>query len=384
MPSRTKLYNRPIIKALIALIALLFYCEYAVYYVVLFQCGWPELDPDKIDGEIPMVGGADVVPVKAIFLSDPHLLGPRNGHWFDKLKREWQMYRAFQTAITIHRPEAVFILGDIFDEGQWSGAAEFDRYVARFHSIFSVPKKTRLYVVAGNHDMGFHYKIVPYLNQRFVDSMKSPNARRISLRGNHFVLLNSMALEGDGCFLCRPTEIAINKISKQLKCSKGIGSNCESVKTEAQYSRPILLQHYPMYRESDEMCNEPDEAPEKIKKEKFQERRECLSREASDQLLDVLSPRLIIDGHTHHGCRTKHRDDVLEFTIPSFSWRNKNNPSFLLGVFTPDNYAVSKCHMPVETTLTKIYVLGVICVVIYLALVASRRFNRNRLLKVHL
>lgn len=48
------------------------------------------------------------------------------------------------------------------------------------------------------------------------------------------------------------------------------------------------------------------------------------------KLLDVLNPRIIIDGHTHHGCRKIHRDDILEVTIPSFSWRNKDNPSFLM------------------------------------------------------
>ena len=110
-----------------------------------------------------------------------------------------------------------------------------------------------------------------------------------------------------------------------------------------------------MYRESDEICNELDQAPDEIKDIKFRERWECLSMEASEQvhkisyriviiielvnfykkkinlqLLDILNPRLIINGHTHHGCRRIHRKDMLEFTIPSFNWRNKNNPSLLL------------------------------------------------------
>ena len=45
--------------------------------------------------------------------------------------------------------------------------------------------------------------------------MNAPSVRRVSIRGNHFVLVNSMALEGDGCFLCRPTEVAMNKISSK-------------------------------------------------------------------------------------------------------------------------------------------------------------------------
>lgn len=116
-----------------------------------------------------------------------------------------------------------------------------------------------------------------------------------------------------------------------------------------------------MYRESDEICNELDQAPDELKAIKFRERWECLSKEASEQvylitslttqlhifdintkqvshyldylipqLLDILNPRLIVAGHTHHGCRKIHRDDVLEFTIPSFNWRNKVNPSLLM------------------------------------------------------
>lgn len=46
-------------------------------------------------------------------LADTHLLGSRNGHWFDKWRREWQMHRAFQTAMTLHQPEIVFILGTL-------------------------------------------------------------------------------------------------------------------------------------------------------------------------------------------------------------------------------------------------------------------------------
>ena len=38
--------------------------------------------------------------LRAMFLADTHLLGRRQGHWFDKLRREWQMHRAFQTAMT--------------------------------------------------------------------------------------------------------------------------------------------------------------------------------------------------------------------------------------------------------------------------------------------
>lgn len=380
--ARSYSYKRHFSTAALALACVFFFCEYLVYYVVLIQCKWPALDERKADKTI-IPPKPEESPVYAMFIADTHLLGSKNGHWLDKLKREWQMYRAFQTMITLHRPDTIFILGDIFDEGKWCSSEEFDQYILRFRSIFSVPENTNLYVVAGNHDIGFHYAITPYLNQRFINGLKAPSIRRISIRGNHFILINSMALEGDGCFLCRPTEITLNKIAKHIRCAKNNGGDCDKSNAISRYSRPIVLQHYPMYRESDEICNELDQAPDEIKSIKFRERWECLSKEASEQLLDILNPRLVVNGHTHHGCRKIHRQDILEFTIPSFSWRNKDNPSLLLGVFTPNNYAVSKCYMPVESTQIIIYLFSITGIFLYLIIKCIPRPNRNHFIKLH-
>jgi len=49
------------------------------------------------------------------------------------------------------------VTGDLFDEGQWCSAEEFSYYVNRFHRLFAVPEGTQMHVVAGNHDIGFHY-----------------------------------------------------------------------------------------------------------------------------------------------------------------------------------------------------------------------------------
>jgi len=50
----------------------------------------------------------------------------------------------------------------------------------------------------------------------------------------------------------------------------------------------------------------------------------------SDKLLSLIRPRLVLSGHTHHGCYVVHEDGTPEMTIPSFSWRNRDNPSFVL------------------------------------------------------
>ena len=112
---------------------LLVFCEYLVYYFVLWQCHWPELASDH-DHEAVL---------RAFFIADTHLLGSRQGHWFDRLRREWQMHRGFVSANQLLNPEVVFFLGDLFDEGKWSRNEEFKSTVERFHSLFPFENNDR-------------------------------------------------------------------------------------------------------------------------------------------------------------------------------------------------------------------------------------------------
>ena len=134
-----------------------------------------------------------------------------------------------------------------------------------------------------------------------------------------------------------------------------------------------------------------------------------------------IEPRLIISAHTHHFCHHTHSDGTSEWTVPSFSWRNKPNPSFLLvnGFFSRyykllnsvnslaysflwqsrniycasgmlksfssmslyhslllflilylqmsvsnNNYAINKCYLPQESTVIYTYIVGGFCIVI--------------------
>merc|ERR1719354_1190863 len=242
-----------------------------------------------------------------MILADTHLLGSRNGHWFDKLRREWQMYRSFQTANTYFSPEAVFFLGDTFDEGKWCPPEEFQYYVKRFHDLFYVKNETKRYALAGNHDIGFHYAVTPYLLERFQSAYKSKSVKRVKLKGLDFVLINSMAFHQDGCFLCRDAEQILDKLSSKLKCE---GKECV---------KPILLSDFPLFRDSDEMCDELDEASSDEKFHRFKEKWDVISNASTRLLFDKVGPRGIFSGHTHNGCTTDHLAGGIE-RILHFYW----------------------------------------------------------------
>lgn len=67
------------------IIGVFFYCEYLIYFHTILKCAWPNLyhprRRESIDGQ---PAGSTL---RAMVLSDTHLLGAIGGHWFDKLRR---------------------------------------------------------------------------------------------------------------------------------------------------------------------------------------------------------------------------------------------------------------------------------------------------------
>ncbi|KAM4727495.1 metallophosphoesterase 1 isoform 2-T2 [Anableps anableps] len=308
-----------------------FFCEYLIYFPTILKCAWPKQSRAR-GGE-----GTDGRPtdsaVRAMVLSDTHLLGAVGGHWFDKLRREWQMERAFQTALWLLKPEIVFILGDIFDEGKWSSQQHWEDDVRRFHRMFRHSTDTELVVLVGNHDIGFHYEMDWFKLQRFEKVFNASSTRIVTKKGVNFLLVNSVALHGDGCPICQSVEKDLIKLSRDLNCSLQDGEETENCEGSQTYppTAPIMLQHYPLYRVSDASCTGQDAAPPEERHLLFREKYDVLSKEASQRLLRWFKPRLILSGHTHSGCEVLHDNKYPEISVPSFSWRNRNNPSFILG-----------------------------------------------------
>ncbi|XP_077502708.1 per1-like protein PGAP5 [Amblyomma americanum] len=353
------------LKQLIFAFLVLIYCEVVIYYVVIGQCSWPHVE--KLE-QGRFSSQEEREPLKMMLLSDTHLLGPKRGHWFDKLRREWQMHRTFQTALTLHRPEVVAFLGDVFDEGQWSSDEEFKAYMKRFWDLFYVPANVKVLVAVGNHDVGFHYRMHEYFVDRFEESFNTSALKLTVIKGNLFVTVNSMALYGDNCNFCARAKIELEQIRHKLRCSEGKvtrAKSCQKGDRLGTNGRPIILMHFPLYRSSDSACSEPDAASPEEKEESFRENWECLSQKATVLLLDALNPRAVFTGHTHHGCLTIHRKSIPEWTLPSISWRNKRGPSFALAAFTPNDMAVSKCYIPRETTVIFLYIIAAIVLILF-------------------
>ncbi|MEE6464506.1 hypothetical protein FKM82_006282 [Ascaphus truei] len=317
-----------LLKFLGLFLAVVLFCEFLVYYFAIIRCSWPDVK------RVPDQDSKSASALRVMFLSDTHLLGEIRGHWLDKLRREWQMERSYQSALWLLQPDIVFILGDLFDEGKWSNSKAWAEDVARFQSMFRHPPHTELMVIVGNHDIGFHHEMTTHKLNRFEKVFNITSGKVVSRKGINFVLVNSIGLEGDGCAICKAAETQLVKVSHKLNCSRmrnnpDVNQECRDVE-QLPPSAPILLQHYPLYRKSDSECTGEDSASPEEKKVLFQERYDVLSQAASQKLLRLLQPRLILSGHTHNACKVLHGGNVPEISVPSFSWRNRNNPSFIL------------------------------------------------------
>lgn len=80
------LRTRRLFRFFFLFICLLLYCEFFHYFIVLLFCKWPVLDVDTL--QAPSKSN----PLKVMIIADTHILGWREGHWFDKLRRYGEIF----------------------------------------------------------------------------------------------------------------------------------------------------------------------------------------------------------------------------------------------------------------------------------------------------
>ena len=177
---------------------------------------------------------------------------------------------------------------------QQPDAKQFKKYSARFFGLFSTKANVDLTVSVGNHDVGFHDRMVyfdPILRGRFEAAFNSSLIEYKRINGINVINVNSMAMDGDYCELCSLAEHQIEQISLKLfrKCKINSARLCEE-------QRPILLSHFPLYRTSDLDCDQPDSEYNLDEKSTIRPRIGCLSKQSTSFLLKKLQPRLSLNG----------------------------------------------------------------------------------------
>uniref|UniRef100_A0A8C7UFI7 Calcineurin-like phosphoesterase domain-containing protein n=1 Tax=Oncorhynchus mykiss TaxID=8022 RepID=A0A8C7UFI7_ONCMY len=132
-------------------------------------------------------------------------------------------------------------------------------------------------------------------------------------------------------------------------------------------------QHYPVYHLNDAECTGKDVASPEECHQVFHEQYDMLYQETSQRL------PLILSGHTHSACKVVHDNKHPEISVPSFSWRNCNNPSFILRIGTQPP---TPCRAP-SFLLEESSVMAIYCatgMVVSLMLMAHLHFSKSFML----
>ena len=157
------------------------------------------------------------------------------------------------------------------------------------------------FTLHGNHDIGFHSEMSPHLKKRFDRAYNLEDVQQFEINGIKFVSVNSVTMEGDSCELCQSAVRQLHEVARQLCPPDDRARQCLNA------NPPILLTHYPLFRESEEQCgNDWDTRAERYTYTKFIEKSDCLSKNATKLILNTIRPRIAFSGHTHVSCVTNH------------------------------------------------------------------------------
>lgn len=309
-------------------------------------------------------------------VADLHLAGPHTV-WVDRVRRESFMRSVFITAFRQLGPDALIVLGDVSDAGRKSSDGQWNAVVTRFWDLVrpfsqaSIP----IQIVVGNHDVGDHHD--PGFSTRLprfaasFPGLDETCGSRFTWNGIQFVSLNAMALQNEDCSGC----------SEQV-----------------ELGFPVLLLHLPLYRVDESACSVIDvprcapwhdlEGPclplgsvvPSAREEPYQVGQDMVSARNSARVLESFRPRLVLSGHTHRWCDRVHGDGTREVTVPSLSWRNRDDPGF--GFLTLEKnasaFALQRCLLARESTVIVVYILWGCTVVSWMVVGVFAVVNRFR------
>eukprot|EP00127_Corallochytrium_limacisporum_P006808 Clim_evm23s236 gene=Clim_evmTU23s236 len=359
---------------LLLVAAAVFWNEWFAYRLAVSWCAWPSIDNEDA--------------VRLLISGDTHLIGPR-GAWIDRVRREWSMSQLWTSAHGRLKPQISMILGDVYDEGKWVHQLAWQNYLQRSDAIFvdegirgntlTEKDKNELIIVVGNHDVGFHGPMNRQLVDRFTkahhpDGIEAKIARedmvRLEMhRDINFIIINSMAFEGDNCELCTQAKGQLRDIAAHVQ-KRGL--------PDRMLRTTVLLSHFPLYRERDNDCidYQPNAHPNAGLNRAG---KDVISKRASRFILQELDPDVVFSAHQHYQCSYMHYPQngktIPEYTVSTFNWRNRPDPSFDLATLSPSHsdaadideiVQLTTCHGPDERNVFLIYsCVGILVVALY-------------------
>ncbi|KAF0720624.1 Aste57867_181 [Aphanomyces stellatus] len=260
-----------------------------------------------------------------LILGDIHLLGQRKRSWIEQYWIDWQTWLSFTNILSANPPDLILSLGDQLDEG--TSATDDDTYESyrkRFRQIID-PKAAKILFLVGNHDAAFGASMTKHLIHRHEGAFSASN-HLVNINNVLYLQLNTMAMDDnvEDVHLHHESLLFLQNIETERKLM-------------GYYPPMVLLTHVPLYRPDDTACgplraNEDGHVTYEAPTFKYTQRDHVLSEELSSRLLNALRPDYVFSAHTHAVCEYSHSvpfqtKPIPEYTVPTFSWGMRPNPS---------------------------------------------------------
>ncbi|KAF7321631.1 Metallo-dependent phosphatase [Mycena kentingensis (nom. inval.)] len=348
--------------------------ERQVFIRSISRCAWPDSRLAKSQALMHV-----------LLVADPQILDHRSYPdrpavltWISQFLVDLNLRKSWRAALRL-RPDAVVFLGDMMDGGRFAMAdSEYERYYARFASIFRSQIPT--YYIPGNHDtgLGISEEFSPRAKERYISHF-GPLNNHVKLANHSIILLDAPSL-------------AEENVSQSVR--GGTSQFIKSFADSHERDPVVLFTHIPLSRPEKSTCG-PNRERGRIRQGFGFGYQNTLSKSTSSFVLDQLRPSVIFSGDDHDYCEHTHSftiagqtRQVREVTVKSLSMAmGIRRPGFqLLSLVPPDpnqttsSHSDSLCLMPDQlgiylSTYIPLLVLSLLAII---AVNALRVLNRNR------
>ncbi|EMG47914.1 CDC1 Cell division control protein 1 [Candida maltosa Xu316] len=281
--------------------------------LAISKCHWPgvKTTDDNDDSQ-----NTNVLLIADPQLIDNHTYPGRNELLLTLSKHTVDTYikKNYNVLLDKLKPDYIFFLGDLLDNGRDSTDLYFNNELNRFNRIFN-PNKQMYFNVPGNHDIGFGNGVKVPIRNRFESTFGKCN-EVTEINGVEFIALDTPSISS--------TDDVVSETSKKFL-------NDLPLKTKPR----ILLTHVPLYRDPSMSCGPLRESAYFDVNGRGYQYKNSVDAELSKTILAKIKPDITFTGDDHDYCDIVHDGGYREITVKSISMAmGKKYPAVQLLSFT--------------------------------------------------
>ncbi|GAV59277.1 hypothetical protein CFOL_v3_02808 [Cephalotus follicularis] len=333
--------------------------------------------------------------LKVMMVANLHLLGSDSG-FVNLYFRDYYMSMFFKKSFTSLKPDMLLVLGDVSAKGSELTQTKWVSVVHQFQQMVGPFMGLPYHVVVGDRDVGecsgLESNSVQWIARSF-PGLDSAGCGAFEISNVSFVSLNAVALLCGNNGLRFSVEKVIERESVDLQM--GFENSFEDLKDKeisrgfgwrenyvSSGSGPVLLLHFPLHHPAYcNCCNCRSGSPSQKGLSTLDSRgfagtgpyelMHTVPPNATEYIFQALKPRIIFSAHTHEFSDYTHSDGTREVTVPSMTWKARDDPGFILATFQSNRaVSVSYCSLPRESHVL-IFFTSIVVLLLSMMLIAN-------------